>query len=360
MLVVKRSFVIKLPRTLMNRRIVCVLCAIAVVVYGIVYYNSSFRMRQESKSLRPDMTVGHSSKEKQFAKATFLRIKETFSKIKKEFRRAKKRFSTRYVNSQQQFKNLSYPENLFLLVLVPSLPNAMISRIAVRLSWARNRRASKRGDFTDGRTYRVLFVIREQTESRNSLTQESKKFEDILQLAKQDGDRDISNMIVPAIDHIRSLKCEPKFVLALAGDTFVNIPEVVSWLSMPNQNVKYVGNVEMARSTSDDDVEIPYCVEGAYILAGEILPGIVNASRVILPSNHDKNEAMYVGKLAHSLGIKPHHDARFKPRLFDDLNIRDINPCSIKKVVFVHHVFRIRHILLHSKATVVGKQPCVT
>lgn len=340
----------------MNRRMICLVCVIVVAVY-IMYYNASFSMN--TKYLRADMTVGRSSKEKQLAKATFIRIKETFSKMKKEFRRAKKRLSAKYVNSQQQFNNFSYAENLFLLVLVPSLPNAMINRIAVRLSWARNYRASKEGEFIDSYTYRVLFVIRGQTESESTLTKESKRFGDILRLTEEDGGRDISNMIIPAIDRIRSLKFDPKFVLALADDTFVNIPEVVSWLSTTNQNVKYVGNVEMAWSRSAD-VQIAYCVEGAYILAREILPRILNASRVIFPSTHDKNEAMYVGKLAHFLGVKPHHDARFKPHLFDDLNIRDINPCSIKTVVFVHHVFRIRHILLYTKVTVVGKQHCVT
>lgn len=321
------------------------------------FYTTSFFVT------RSDIAVGNLSKLNS-TKTTFVRIKETFSKMYKKYRRQKKQISGKGVSLLETTEQLrlSCPLDMFLLILVPSRANAILNRIAMRLSWARNFKPSKKRKVISNFMYQIVFVIKEHSEENGILKKESKKFGDILRVTHR------SLTILPAIDRLLSRKCEPKFLLVLHDDnTFVNVHELTSWLSKLNSTVRYIGSIGNSMavtikgpSSTPNNFQnfIPCCVEGAYVLAGKILNKIVSARRVVPLSTHDTNEAMYVSTLANFLGIEPYHDNKFKSRPFEDLNISDINPCTLKQEVFIHHVFRVRHILLYTKMIVVGEQPC--
>jgi hypothetical protein len=354
-----------------HRRILCFLFITATGIY--ILYNWTYGingtspyMTSSSSSFvtRANMTVGNLSK--LLTKTTFIRIKETFSKINKEFRRQKKQMLAKSVSSLETTQELylSCPSDLFLLILVPSRPNSVLNRIAMRVSWARSFKPSKEGNLNGSFIYQVVFVITEHSAKNGSLINESKKFGDILRVG-----HDSRNLtVIPAIYRLLSRKCKPKFLLVLDGDnTYVNVAEVLSWLSKLNPKVKYAGSVRqslaaenLSNTSNNAQNFIPYCVGGVYVLAGKILKRILYTSKVIPPSKYGTNEAMYVGTLTNYLGIKPYNDDRFSSHPFEDLNIRDIDPCTVKKEVFVHHVFRLRHILLYTKMIVVGEQPCVS
>ena len=343
-----------------------ILCGSLLLTTGIfILYNYGRKTKgfyvKGSFVSRSDIAVGNLSKLS--TKTTFIRIKETFFKMYKKYRRQKKQMSGQGVSlleTTQQLR-LSCPLDLFLLILVPSRANAILNRIAMRLSWAHNFKPSKERKMISNFMYQVVFVIKEHSED-GILKKESKKFGDVLRVSHR------SLTVLPAIDRLLSRKCEPKFLLVLDDDnTFVNVPELASWLLKLNSTVRYAGNIgkRMAVATKSlssmpNNIQnsIPCCAGGAYVLAGKILKEIVGARRDVPLSTQDTNEAMYVSKLTNFLGIEPYRDNRFKSRQFEDLNISDINPCTLKQEVFIHHVFRVRHILLYAKMIVVGEQPC--
>ena len=350
-----------------QRTILCFLFIIAtgIFIFYIRAYGINARNITSAFMARADMNVGNLSEP--FAKTTLVRIRKTYFKIYKEFRRQKKQMSDKSVSLLETTQELylSCPSHLFLLILVPSQPNSLLNRIAMRLSWAHNFKPSKKGNVIGSFVYQVVFVIKEHSGGNSSLRQESKKFSDILQV--EHGNRILT--AIPAIERLLVRNCKPKFLLVLGGDkTFVNVPEVVSWLSKLNPKVKYAGSVtqniptavkNLLNTSNNVQNVIPYCAGEAYILAGKILKKLLHSSRVVPPSKHDVNEAMYVGTLTKTFGIKPYNDDRFTSHPFEDLNIPHIDPCTMKKEVFVHDVFRVRHILLYAKMIVVGEQPCV-
>ena len=354
-----------------NRHCIIILCFLLIVAitgiyifyvctYGNLGVNAS---KIKSSAARVDKTVRNLSKP--FAKTTLIRIQKTFSNIYKEFRHQKKQMSGKSVHPSgtTQETYLSCSSRLFLLILVPSRPNAVLNRIAIRLSWAQNFMLSKKENIIGSFIYQVVFVIKKHvhTEENGNLIQESRKFGDILQV--EHGSENL--MVISAIERLLERKCKPEFLLMLTDDkTYVNVPEIVSWLSELNLKVKNKGNIKQNMATgvkylSNTSSNVITFRGGAYILSGKILNKFLYATRIIPPSNDDKNEAMYVKTLAKSLGMTLHNNAGFVSHMFEDLNIPDIDPCAIKKEVFVNDVFRARHILLYAKMIIAGEKPCV-
>ena len=332
-----------------------------VCTYGNLGINAS--KMESSSATRVDMTVGNLSKP--FSKITLVRIQKTFSNIYKEFRHQKKQMSSKSVNPSGTTEETYLPcsSRLFLLILVPSRQNAVLNRIAIRLSWAQNFIVSKKENIIGSLIYQVVFVIKKHvhTEENGNLIQESRKFGDVLQV--EHGSENLT--VISTIERLLERKCKPEFLLILTDDkTYVNVPEIVSWLSELNPKVKNKGNIKQNMATgvkylSNTSINVIMFRGGAYILAGKILNKFLYATRIIPLSDDDKNEAMYVKTLTKSLGMTPYNNARFVSHMFEDLNISDIDPCTIKKEVFVNDVFRARHILLYAKMSIVGKKPCV-
>jgi hypothetical protein len=303
--------------------------------------------------------VGNLSKA--FVKTTLVRIRKTFSKIYKEFRHQRKQMTgvSQLGTTQEIYLSCSSP--LFLLILVPSRPNAMLNRIAIRLSWAKNSKLSKE-DRIGSFIYQVVFMIKKHAHSGENgslMEAESRKFGDILQV-----EHDNKNLtIISAMKRLLKRKCNPEFLLVLGDDnTYVNVPEIVSWLSKLKQKVKHGGSVREHTALAVDylsNTSIKVITfQGAYVLAGKILKEFLYATRITSPTNDDINGAVYLGTLTKSLGIKPYNNSGYS-HTFEDLNIPDIDPCAIKKEVFVNDVFRARHILLYAKMIVVREKPCV-
>ena len=330
-------------------------------IHGINTTSSSVSSYVTHTNMSRDQTMDNQSS-KSFTKTIMIRIKETFLNINKQFRQQKKKTEGKNANLFEKTQEiyLSCLTDLFLLILTPSRPNSVLNRIAIRLSWARNSKALKEENLNGQFTYQVFFVVNAGYAENISLQAESKTFGDIIVMARE------SQTVISAIDRILLKKCEPKFVLVLGDDnTYVNVPEVASWISTFKSNINYAGSVRQGlavvvkypSSTPKTQNVITYCVGGAYILAGKVLKKLRKVSKVILPYN--TSETMYIGMLINLLGIEPHHDNRFALHPFEDLKISDIDPCTAKKYAFVQHVFRVRHILMYAKTIVVGKLPCV-
>ena len=345
-----------------------ILCGSLLFTTGIFIFYNYGKKTTDSYIVSPfvherrNIVVGNLSKLS--TKTTFIRIKETFFTMYKKYRRQKKQISGKGLSLLEttQHLRLSCSLDLFLLILVPSQANSMLNRIAMRLSWAHNFKPSKERNISSNFMYQVVFVINEHSEAKRTLKKESKKFGDILRVSHA------SLTIIPAVDRLLSRKCDPKYLLVLGNDTtYVNVPELAAWLSKLDSTVQYTGHIKESRAIAVENLSstpnkiqklVPCCVGRAYVLAGNVLKKLAIARRVVPLSAHNANEAMYVSTLTNFLGIQPHHDDRFKSRSFDDLNISDINPCTLKQEVFIHDVFRVRHILLYTKMIIVGQQPC--
>lgn len=344
---------------------ICLLYKMIIIVIPTIPFGSNRTFPSETSHVETENNIGNSSR-----KQTFKEVKKVFYSSLREYRR-RKRVPVLLSNNSKlsgTFHEL-FPKcrrGLFLLIMVPSRPSALNNRNAIRLSWANATHGKLHQSMDHGRTnftYNVIFVMG-RSKRNEIVAEESRRFGDILLLNYGDKNSELAQTI-QSLSRI-ALTCSPIFFLKTDNDTFINVNAVAEWLTKQHPNIQHaeklatkspdIGNYkdvsrEGHQATGYYGV---YLTERSYILAGKIMKNISEASTKI-PAM--ANENAYIRTLVNFLGIKPRElqDPRFMSHVFENVKIRDFDPCDWRKKFFIHHVFRVKHILMHSKTVVFSK-----
>lgn len=124
---------------------------------------------------------------------------------------------------------LSCPEKLFLLILVVTSSRNFQARKAIRRSWGVN--TSKKNE-TGSENFRIVYIVGSDGENDRLITREAKRYKDILRGSFEDVYRQNEEHTVKPLFGLKWMtsSCKAKFVLKVSSETFVNVPELISFL----------------------------------------------------------------------------------------------------------------------------------
>lgn len=123
----------------------------------------------------------------------------------------------------------SCPENLFLLILVVTSSRNFEARKAIRRSWGED--TSKKNESSLD-SFRVVYVVGSDGENDRLIKTEAKRYRDMLRGGFNDVYRQNNEHTVKALFGFKwaMTSCKAKFILRASSDTFVNVPEITSFL----------------------------------------------------------------------------------------------------------------------------------
>ncbi|KAK7506776.1 hypothetical protein BaRGS_00002251 [Batillaria attramentaria] len=228
-----------------------------------------------------------------------------------------------------QTRDLCPKDDLFLLVVIPSLANKFLDRQAVRDTWASQfygvsswPRAKLR------HSIKIVFFLG-VTHASNSIKQESALYGDIVQADFIDTYRNLT-LKTAAMFHWATNYCpSARHVLKVDTDTFVNLPllaellEVVSArrdtyiigyrVGTEKNGTKVLRKKPSKWAVSVDEYPFPaypmYTIGGSYVVTGNAIPLLLNAYQH-MPSI-PVEDALFAGILRKVAGVKQIHCPHF-------------------------------------------------
>lgn len=248
-----------------------------------------------------------------------------------------------------------------LIILVTTRPSNFANRVAIRLSWGRMDSALnsqvRRGH--PELTWQTIFTVGlAKSRSIGGLVAlESKQYQDVLRLPYKDSYDNLPNKTMNSLEWIAN-NCKAKFVLKTDDDCFVNVFQMLPWLSNLPHNYQYMGRVNdnmpvirdpkhrnfVPKHEHQEEMYKPYCAGGGYILRVSVLKNITDMGKRI---KQIINEDAYMGMLTNALRIIPRNDERFLPFIFFGPSLKKSNMCDWKRHFLMHNVFGKRQLVMH-------------
>ena len=250
---------------------------------------------------------------------------------------------------------------VLLLAMIVTRVTAFERRQAIRLSWGNPRNKVNQELLLDsGHTWQTVFLVgRSSIHIENiAIELEHRKYRDILRGSNHEEEDTYENLPKKILSGMAwlSKNCVPKYLLKSDDDVFVNIFQLLPWISTLSPAVVYAGKGHwtmpvirdpkhrnfVSRQDHPDDVYKPYCAGGAYILAGNILKNVTAASPKVRPI---RNEDARMGMIINTLGLKPHDDRRFLPSFGKPMS--SLGVCDWKDKFVIHGVSPRKQLVMH-------------
>lgn len=243
----------------------------------------------------------------------------------------------------------------YLLIQVHSASINVKKRLAIRHSWG-NKAAFYRKTTLNVRT--IFVVGRSRLKSVDDIIfREAREYEDILLTEFFDSYRRLSHKTLLALKWANS-RCLPKYMLKTDDDCYVNIPNILDYLTSYPFKDLYTGRIQWFMPanrnksskfyTSEKEynklVFPPYASGGGYIFSGNLIPRLVNASvrLSIIP-----NEDAYFGTLIDAIGVLPTENTQILPFIYCNSSIWDRPSCDFLLPFVIHGVHNYAQLWIH-------------
>lgn len=209
------------------------------------------------------------------------------------------------------------------------------------------------------RSWKTVFLIGQSSNSKlNDLVhEEASIYKDIVIGSFKETYRNLYMKMVFSLKWPLGQKCQASYILKTDEDCFVNIGNLLNWLSNYHRangtHPLYAGRVQpdmkVVRdkgsryyvSEKDHPAEMfkPYVSGGGYVLSGILLPSLAKVSQ---RSPLFENEDALLGSLMHQLGVQPTDNNKFLPSIFCGISdidrFREANMCALSRQIVLHGV----------------------
>lgn len=237
-----------------------------------------------------------------------------------------------------------------LLILVTSAPSHFQRREAIRATWAnRESLRARRQPFSGVNDWKIVFMLgKTSNASINARVQrEVAEFNDILVGEFQDSYAHLVIKTMMGLSWASRVNCT--HVLKADDDVYVHIPRLITWLRQPSLPARlYAGyariGVRVVRRTTSKfflDLESypdpyfpPYCTGPFYVLSRNILPALVNLTRLIKPI---PIEDAYIGMLTQALGVALVDSSEDFEVLSRESHALRLDDCRLMSIVCLGH-----------------------
>ena len=174
------------------------------------------------------------------------------------------------------------------------------------------------------------------------------------------------------LDH----KCQASYILKTDEDCFVNIGNLLNWLSSYHiangTHPLYAGRVQLGMEVvrdkwspyylSENDHPAntfhPYVSGGGYVLSGSLLLSLAEVSQ---RSPLFANEDALLGSLMHRLGVQPIDNNKFLPSISCEISDRDrfreANMCALSRQIVLHGVQEKDQLEMHFNSALLNYFP---
>ena len=214
------------------------------------------------------------------------------------------------------------PEKIRLLIIIPSGPNGIVERNAIRYTWLRNCNSS-------GVIVTAKFVVGSYNlnrESLQSLTNEQKKYRDLLIFNDlQDSYWNLTVKVKLALTWAYEIVKNFDFILKVDDDSFVRVDKLITALREMNCEKRLYWGYFMGRAPPEPIGKwaetqwhmcrhyLPYAMGGGYVLSKHVVKMLLRLSDRL---KHYNNEDVTVGSWLAPYRLVRKHDIRFDVESF--------------------------------------------
>ena len=245
------------------------------------------------------------------------------------------------------FERTGEKKDVFLLLLVSSLPSHFERRQAIRETWGKQR-------VFFGKQTVLLFTLATETkntaEIQKKVNEENERHGDIIQAEFRESFHNLTLKVVFGLKWVTENCPHAKYFYKGDDDMFVNMKNIITLLNKTSESNKrrlFVGN-RMLRSRPvtikkskyyvpktqfNEAYYPPYCSGGGYVISGNLIPEMFKASRWIHVIPIDD---AYQGMLAKKVGLRVTHNKQF---LVLPRKGKKTSPskCSLEQCVVKHY-----------------------
>ncbi|XP_071793776.1 uncharacterized protein [Asterias amurensis] len=245
------------------------------------------------------------------------------------------------------FERTGEKKDVFLLLLVSSLPSHFERRQAIRETWGKQR-------VFFGKQTVLLFTLATETtnatEIQKKVNEENERHGDIIQAEFRESFHNLTLKVVFGLKWVTENCPHTKYFYKGDDDMFVNMKNIITLLNKTSESNKrrlFVGNRMLRRrpvtikkskyyvpeTQFNEAYYPPYCSGGGYVISGNLIPEMFEASRWIHVIPIDD---AYQGMLAKKVGLRVTHNKRF---LVFARKGKTTSPskCSLEQCVVKHH-----------------------
>lgn len=224
-------------------------------------------------------------------------------------------------------QNVTSPQihgNVFLLILINSIPKTATRRQLLRETWAGTantntlaKSSNTRNDFNNDLQVFCVFLVgvSDNPKENKDLIDESYIHGDVLQIITQESYRNMINKIWAGFRWAR--KHNPKYLMKVDDDIYVDIPHLITflhekelpdnfytgWVLHQGRVMRSPGNQWFVSHSEFIERYFPdYCIGPFYIFSGSLLGKLIRKSKV---TKMFSVEDAYLGVLMRSIHIAP-------------------------------------------------------
>ena len=219
---------------------------------------------------------------------------------------------------------MGQPDDLFLVVLISSLPRHFESRDAIRKTWGKQTEVL-------GEKIKVLFIMgltqKDTVEVQKRVYEEDKMYGDIIQASFTESFQNLTLKVIMGLKWVTEHCVHAKYMYKGDDDMFVNFNNIIRYIkdarAKGGMSKSILGSVlfrsvRVRRKESkyyvSDDVYRgryfpPYCSGGGYIISTDIIPAMYKHA---LTTPFIPIDDAYQGILGDKVGAKPVYHAGFK------------------------------------------------
>lgn len=217
------------------------------------------------------------------------------------------------------------PEEIFILVLISSLPRNFDARRAIRDTWGGMKTVS-------GASIRLLFVMgltqKDTEEIQKKVQVEDDQYGDVIQADFRESFQNLTLKVIMGLKWVTENCQHAKYVYKGDDDMFVNWENIISYLTdlrkKGEAKAKFFSGSVLYRSVritrKDSKYYVPdhvysgryfppYCSGGGYIISNDIIPSMYEKS---LSTSFIPIDDAYQGILAKKIGVTPKNNKGFK------------------------------------------------
>lgn len=198
-------------------------------------------------------------------------------------------------------------EKVFLLFVIPTLPNNCEQRKAIRETWASGKWSNLSDIEPYYKTFKIMFIV-----ANLDLKKNSKYDERFLEEVKTHNDiwiNDILNEERRVLKYkviwgmLRSLQeFDFDYLVKTDDDIFVDLPLLLRYMIPLNRTNTYTGNCKFKYGGWDEFPVYPYCSGGGYVLSQDVVSAIMLINKKVRVMI--RPEDGYTGYLIHLLNTE--------------------------------------------------------